>query len=52
MSINIVWTLRQKKVHKQSKSLKSSKSCGPDECHPYFLKECADEMYLSLTDIF
>ena len=44
--------IKAEKVLKQLKTLNSSKSCGPDECHPYFLKECADEIYLPLTDIF
>ena len=44
--------IKAEKVLKQLKTLNSAKSCGPDECHPYFLKECADEIYLPLTDIF
>ena len=40
------------KLLKQLKSLNVSKSCGPDNCHPFFLKECAEEIYLLLTDIF
>ena len=44
--------IKAEKVLEQLKTLNSSKSCGPDECHPYFLKECADEIYLPLTDIF
>ena len=40
------------KVLKQLKSLNVSKSCGPDNCHPFILKECAEEIYLLLTDIF
>ena len=39
-------------VLKQLKTLNVSKSCGPDNCHPFFLKECAEEIYLPLTDIF
>ena len=34
------------------KSLNVSKSCEPDNCHPFFLKECAEEINLPLTDIF
>ena len=34
------------KVLKQLKLLNVSKSCGPDNCHPFFLKECAEEIYL------
>ena len=44
--------IKTEKVLKQLKSLNTSKSCGPDNCHPYFLKECADEIYPPLTDIF
>ena len=44
--------IKAEKVLKQLKTLNSAKSCGPDECHPYFLKEYADEIYLPLTDIF
>ena len=44
--------IKAEKVLKQLKSLNTSKSCGPDNCHPYFLKECAVEIYLPLTDIF
>ena len=44
--------IKAEKVLKQLKSLNTSKSCGPDNCHPYFLKECADEIYLPLTEIF
>ena len=40
------------KVLKQLKSLNVSKSCGLNNCHPFFLKECAVEIYLPLTDIF
>ena len=29
-----------------------SKSCGPDNCHPFFLRECAEEIYLPLSEIF
>ena len=34
------------KVLKQLKSLNVSKSCGPDNFHPFLLKECAEEIYL------
>ena len=51
MSITNV-DIKAEKVLKQLKSLNTSNSCGPDECHPYFLKECVNKMYLSLTDIF
>ena len=39
-------------VLKQLKSLDTSKSCGPDECHPMLLKECANELYIPLTRLF
>ncbi|WAR02240.1 YWV1-like protein [Mya arenaria] len=38
-------------VLKILKTLNTSKSCGPDSCHPYFLKECAEELYLPLYDL-
>ena len=44
--------IKAEKVLKQLKTLNSSKSCGPDQCHPYFLKECAEEIYIPLTEIF
>ena len=44
--------IKAEKVLKQLKTLNSARSCGPDECHSYFLNECADEIYLPLTDIF
>ena len=37
---------------KQLQTLNVSKSCGPDNCHPFFLKECAEETYLPLTEFF
>ena len=40
------------KVLKQLKSLNVSKSCGPDNRHPSFLKEWAEEIYFPWTDIF
>lgn len=46
--INII----PEKVLKQLKTLNTSKSCGPDNCHPFFLKECAEEIYLPLANIF
>ena len=44
--------IKAEKVLKQLKTLNSSKSCGLDECHPYFFKKSAYEIYLPLTDIF
>ena len=32
--------INAEKLWKQLKSLNVSKSCGPDNCHPFFLKEC------------
>ena len=40
------------KVLKQLKSLNVSKSCGPDNCNPFCLKVCAEQIYLPLTNIF
>lgn len=40
------------KVEKLMKQLNGSKSCGPDNCHPFFLKECAAELCEPLTVIF
>lgn len=40
------------KVLKQLKNLNISKSCGPDNCHPFFLKECAEELHRPLSVIF
>ena len=39
-------------VLKLMKQLDGSKSCGPDNLHPFFLKECAAELYRPLTLIF
>ena len=44
--------IKPDKVLKQLKNLNVSKSCGPDNCHPYFLRECAEEIYVPLSEIF
>ena len=36
--------IKPEKVFKQLKNLNVSKSCGPDNCHPFFLRECAEEI--------
>ena len=36
--------IKPEKVLKQLKNLNVSKSCSPDSCHPYFLRECAEEI--------
>ena len=33
-------------------TLNASKSCSPDTCHPFFLRECGEETYLPLSEIF
>ena len=44
--------LKADKVLKQLKTLNVAKSCGPDNWHPGFLNECAEKIYLPLTDFF
>ena len=39
-------------ILKLLKNLNVSKSCGPDNCHPFFLKECADSLVTPLCNIF
>lgn len=39
-------------ILKQLKALNVSKSCGPDDFHPMFLKECANELYVPITRLF
>ena len=39
-------------VLKQLRNLNVSKACGPDGCHPYFLKQCAEQLYRPLSVIF
>ena len=39
-------------ILKQLKSLDISKSCGPDDCHPMLLKECANELCRPLSILF
>ena len=39
-------------VLKYLKVLKTSKACGPDNFHPYFLRECSDELCKPLASIF
>ncbi|WAR26475.1 hypothetical protein MAR_012179, partial [Mya arenaria] len=39
-------------VLKLLKALNASKACGPDNCHPFFLKQCAEEIYIPLSEIF
>lgn len=39
-------------ILKQLKSINISKACGPDNCHPVLLKECANELYIPIHMIF
>ena len=50
-NIDII-NIKPEKVLKQLKNLNVSKSYGPDKCHPFFIKECADEISLPLSEIF
>ena len=50
-NIDII-NIKPEKVLKQLKNLNVSKSCGPNNCHPFFLRECAEEIYLPLSEIF
>ena len=42
----------EQKVFKELNQLKTSKACGPDNCHPFFLKTCVNELYKPLCHIF
>jgi len=42
----------EQKVFKVLNQLKTSKACGPDNCHPFFLKTCVNELYKPLCHIF
>lgn len=44
--------IEDQKVLKVLNQLKRSQSFGPDNCHPFFLKECATELYKPLSQIF
>ena len=39
-------------VLKYLRELNTSKACGPDDCHPFFLKQCSEELYKPLCVIF
>ena len=39
-NINAI-NIKPEKVLIKLKNLNVSKSCGPDTCHPFFLRECA-----------
>ena len=45
-------TISPDMVLKHLKALNTAKACGPDDCHPFFLKQCAEELYIPLSDIF
>ena len=47
-----ILNIKPEKVLNQFKNLNVSKSCSPDNCHPFFLRECAEEIYLPLSRIF
>ena len=44
--------IHEAEVKKKLKSLRTDKSCGPDEVHPYLLKALADTMVKPLTKIY
>ena len=45
-------TITEEEVKKKLKALRTDKSCGPDEIHPYLLKVLADSMATPLTMIY
>ena len=50
-NIDII-NIKPERVLKQFKNLNVSKSRGSDNCHPFFIRECAEEIYLPLSDPF
>lgn len=45
-------SVKKQKVEKLLCGLNPSKSCGPDECHPRFLKETARELSEPICELF
>ena len=44
--------INENEIERRLKSLKESKSMGPDQIHPMILKECAMEFAIPLTKLF